>query len=358
MNSNRSSNQSQGKAKGKNQPRKDNRSKSMNKSAKRPQQASAAAAYATGQTGQGAQVTASKDSCRVVHREFIGNVTGSEAFAVGGTYPVNPGMVTTFPWLSGIARNWESYRFRRLSFKYYTRTGTAVPGSVLLAHDPDSSDAAPSTEQVMASYRSVREDAPWKDLNLPIPAQDLNDLGPRKFIRSGALAANQDIKLYDSGNLFVGAVDGTAVNWGKLWVEYDVELHTPQLAPTGPIYGGSFQGATSMTAANPMGTAPTSDAQNSAISIDTASTITFDSPGTYLITMKVSGTTITGLTFTAGSGATGGVQNSVYLAAGTSGLAQGYVTVTTGGATLALTATAATISAAEVKIGQSPADSI
>ena len=38
-------------------------------------QASAAAAYASQQVGSAATVVASKDSCRVVHREFIGNVT-------------------------------------------------------------------------------------------------------------------------------------------------------------------------------------------------------------------------------------------------------------------------------------------
>lgn len=81
----------------------------------------------------------------------------------------------------------------------------------------------------MTTYRACREDAPWKDICMPLDTRDLNDLGPRKFVRVGGLQANQDIKLYDSGNIFIGTVDGTAVAWGKLWIEYDVVLFTPYL---------------------------------------------------------------------------------------------------------------------------------
>lgn len=68
-------------------------------------QASAAAAYASQQVGSAATVVASKDSCRVVHREFIGNVTGSTAFAISNSFAVNPGLPASFPWLSGMAAN-------------------------------------------------------------------------------------------------------------------------------------------------------------------------------------------------------------------------------------------------------------
>lgn len=204
-------------------------------------QASVAAAYATGQSGKGARVTASRESCRVVHREFVANLTGSATFTVANTFAVNPGVAATFPWLSGIAQNWETYRFRYLRLCYYTRTGSNIPGSVIMAHDPDSSDAAPVSEQVMTTYEACEEDAPWKDICLQMRSLALHDLGPRKFVRTGALAANQDIKLYDSGNVFVATVDGTAVSWGKLWLEYDVEFYTPQLPPAGvPALSGSL----------------------------------------------------------------------------------------------------------------------
>ncbi len=215
-----------------------------------------AAAYASQQVGKAAILQADGNSCRVRHREFIGNVTGSVNFTVASTFPVNPGMATTFPWLSTIAQNWESYRFNRLELCYRTRTGSNVPGSVLMALDPDASDAAPTTEQIMSSYQDMREDAPWKDIDLPLRVQALRDLGPRKFVRTAALVGNADIKLYDSGNLVIATVDGTAVSWGKLWIEYDVEFYTPQSPPAGPNVSGTITNVagTGCASATPLGT--------------------------------------------------------------------------------------------------------
>jgi hypothetical protein len=189
--------------------------------------AGAAVAYASGQLGHAPVVNATRETCRVNHREFLGNVTGSVAFAIAQSISLNPGLAASFPWLSVIAQNWETYRFRKLRVCYYTRTGSNIPGSVLLAHDPDASDAAPLTELVMSTYQSLAEDAPWKDICLEVAKLGLNDLGPRKFVRTGALAANQDVKLYDAGVIHIGTVDGTAVAWGKLWLEYDIDFFTP-----------------------------------------------------------------------------------------------------------------------------------
>lgn len=327
-----------------------------NRQAKHQQQG-VAAAYATGQAGQGAKVQASLDSCHVVHREFIGNVTGSVAFAIASTFAVNPGLTASFPWLAGIAQNWESYRFRKLRLCYYTRTGSNVPGSVILAHDPDSSDAAPSSEQVMTTYESCQEDAPWKDICMEIKQTSLREIGPRKFVRTTALSANQDIKLYDSGNLFVGTVDGTAVAWGKLWVEYDIDFFTPQLQPAGlEAEGGVLFNATASGAltTNLMGAATSSGSLvvTNALNVVTMSGLTIGSE--YLATLMIgAATATTAVTFTFGAGATVKTAiNSVSGANGASfGAAAGFIvnqtftatalsaTLTLGGATVLTTPT-------------------
>lgn len=224
-----------------------------------PKQAAAASAYATAAVGKSPSVKQS-DRCVVVsHREFIANIVGTVNFGViaANQFPLNPGMGATFPWLSQIAQNYETYRFRKLKFEFKTRTGTNVPGSVLMAIDPDASDVIPATEQVMSTYNRMVEDAPWKDITLVADPKALQGLSERKFVRVTALAANQDIKLYDSGNMFVGTVDGTAVAWGKLWVEYEVEFHTPQLLPTGSVQSGMITNAagTGCSTSVPLGTA-------------------------------------------------------------------------------------------------------
>jgi hypothetical protein len=329
--SNRSSKQSRGKANAKKQPKGDKPKMAPMKEPKKQKQRQVAAAYATGQTGQGAQVQASRDTCRVKHREFIANVTGSVAFTVQQTLAVNPGIAATFPWLAGIAENWESYRFRKLNLCFYTRTGSNVPGSVIMAHDPDSSDAAPASEQVMTTYEGCQEDAPWKDICLKLRVTSLNDLGPRKFVRTAALPANTDIKLYDSGNMFVATVDGTAVAWGKLWVEYEIDFFTPQLAPAGSsvALAARTSGTTGLGTSVLFGTNAVVDSDSTlSITVNAAgSTVTFNQAFEGIASCNLVGSTCN--TIAAGAGtATATVQGTN--SAGTNGLAVVYITATAG----------------------------
>jgi len=180
-------------------------------------------------------------SCRVQHKEFIQNVTGTTAFTVAVFLPLNPGLSGTFPWLANIANNFEQYRVHRMYFCYLTRTGTNVPGSVLMAPDYDAMDAQPVSEQILSNYAEIVEDAPWKDICCNLKPAGMHALGPKKFVRNGQVP-NQDLKTTDIGSFILATVDGTAVSWGKLWVEYDIEFFEPQLNPLGSLQASSAQG--------------------------------------------------------------------------------------------------------------------
>jgi hypothetical protein len=232
-------------------------------------------------------------------------MTGSVAFAVAQTIPLNPGMATFAPWLSSQASAWERYRFNKLRFCYYTRTGSNVPGSMLLVPDYDAADAAPVSEQVASSYEDVEEDAPWKDICCVLKPSSLHALGPSKFIRSAALAANLDIKTYDAGNLFACTTDGTAVNWGKLWVEYDVTLLTPQLNPAGSSGVALHISGGGPTTVNILGGAPLVAAGSTPIASVAGSVLTFAGAGEYLVEYSVAaGTSATAAAPTLGAGVT------------------------------------------------------
>lgn len=183
-----------------------------------------------------------------MHREFIQNVSGTANFTVAIFLPLNPGLAGTFPWLSNIANNFEQYRVHKMRFCYLTRTGTNVPGSVMIAPDYDAADAQPVSEQILSNYAELVEDAPWKDLCCNLKPAGMHALGPKKFVRNG-LIPGQDLKTTDVGSIIVATVDGTAVNWGKLWVEYDIEFFEPQLNPQGSGLGSTAQG-TAGTAAS------------------------------------------------------------------------------------------------------------
>lgn len=377
MNSNRSSNQGQGKAKGKNRPNKgqpkrkqrEGKGRSGNPGGKGPnsnrEEFAAAYAKSAGAPGKPRIDRASYDSCRVSHREFIGNVTGSVAFALSNTFAINPALAASFPWLSTMAQSWQRYRFRYLRFKYLTRTGTATPGSVMLAMDPDAADANPATEVILSTYWCKESACYVEELCLEIPSHLLAPArGEMHFTRTAALAANLDIKTYDVGNFFVGTVDGTAVNWGKLWVEYQIDLMTPQLPPAGPFVGngGMVTGATAQTGANPFGTAPTVDAQAQGIAMSAASVLSFANPGTYSVCITYVGTVISAVaapTVGAGCTFTNNTQPPIFNAAGTVAMQEGIVIVTTPAtATLAFSLTATTVTGASCLVAQAPASSM
>jgi hypothetical protein len=181
----------------------------------------------------------------------------------------------------------------------------------MLVPDYDAADAAPTTEQIASAYRDVEEEVPWTpefSCNLNVAA--MHPDGRRKFVRYGSLAANLDIKTYDVGNMFVCTTDGSATNWGKLWVEYDISLFVPQLQPAGLSLnpaGGSFTSGGTVSVNQPFGTVPVSNAANVGITIAAGTnnnSITFAQPGTYLFTCIQTGTVVSALVKTAGSGMT------------------------------------------------------
>jgi len=261
-----------------------------------------AAAYATGQTTRNPRVSRSGvDSTRIVHRELIGSVVGTVLYTVGNSFSINPGLFATFPWLSTQALGWEKYKFNSLRLCYYTRTGSNTPGSVILTPDYDAADAAPVNEQIASAYHGTQEDVAWKD-NCMVFDQKI--LGQERFIRTGGLAANLDIKTYDIANTYVGTLDGTAVNWGKLWIEYDITLINQQLNSSGPAGSGTLaSGGGTIAAATPFGATPiTLGSYNPNVTSGAPTVVLLSGLNIgqeYLISSSSTGTVITGYTMSA-----------------------------------------------------------
>lgn len=172
-------------------------------------------------------------SRRIVNKELVAPLSGTSGFTAS-KYSLNPGIVGTFPWLSTIAADFKQYRFHRLKFHYITRCGSSTAGSMILSPFYDPKDPAPTTETQATDTQDAVEDAPWKDFCCALDINALFELGPRKLIRSSITGG--DLATYDCGNLFACTTDGSATNWGKLWVEYDVELFVPHTGPPDYTY--------------------------------------------------------------------------------------------------------------------------
>ncbi len=57
-----------------------------------------------------------ENSVSVQHREYIGDVLGSQDFRIQ-EFALNPGAVGTFPWLSKLAVNFKCYCFKRTNIR-------------------------------------------------------------------------------------------------------------------------------------------------------------------------------------------------------------------------------------------------
>lgn len=172
-------------------------------------------------------------NCVISHREFIRDLPSSTAFTAT-EIALNPGLNGSFPWLSRIAANYESYIFRKLRVHYQTECGTAAIGTVILTIDYDAGDTAPSTKMQALSYRGAVRSAPWSPC---VHTSLQEDLSKRKtyFCRAGGLKTGQDVTLYDTGNLYLITVGQAAgvVMLGEIWLEYVVELKGPKALSAG-----------------------------------------------------------------------------------------------------------------------------
>ena len=223
------------------------------------------------------------------HSELIGNVVGSDLFNATLT-PINPGLQAFALWLSSMGPNYESYKFRKLTVRYENACSSATDGSVYVGVDFDPSDAAPQTEQQLTSYQDTQFTAPWKRVSYHCSPANLSK---RKsyFVRTGTLAAGQDLGLYDTGNIIVATVGTPASTIGKLWVDYEVELMTPDyvITPAGRSFSGKISGVDNMaTAPTVVGNLPLTSSVNGNV-------LTLTSTQSYagLLGLNLSGTGLT-----------------------------------------------------------------
>lgn len=285
------------------------------------------------------------------HREYIREIAGSVAFS---TYSnsINPGQPGTFPWLSTVARSYESYKFESLQFRFETEAPSTASGSIVLAVDYDGNDPAPTSKTQAMAYRSSVRCQPWSSCDHTSLREDLNKRSSY-YVRSGSLAANQDVVLYDVGQLYVcrqGQADAAIV--GELYADYTVKLMTPQIGNVGvgeSLYATFSGSANSAPFATKTGNLPASVVSGGTTS--SVSTFTFSQPWEGYVSLNITGTGLTS-PYVAATGTAASVEyNEVANTASTNGMAV-YGVVAQIGDTFILTISNTTISASVAYWGQ------
>jgi hypothetical protein len=236
------------------------------------------------QTGKPTMVSSKNGDSRIIHREYIQDVNMAINFT-STPIRINPGLARMFPWLAAVANRFESYRFRDLRFVFETSCSSTQTGTVILVIDFQSTDLPPVSKTQALAYRNATRSQPWLSNTLYSAREDISK---RKsyYIRSGPVANDQAIDLFDVGQLML-CVQGSDTNVvGELWVEYDIELMTPQLSPDAS--SASITGAGTVSKVDIFGTLPTI---TGSVEIDVvSSTITFRQAFEGLVELEQAGT--------------------------------------------------------------------
>jgi len=257
---------------------------------KPPPMQRAAVAYNRPIVSRKVRVQGIKGGVTIKHKEYIGEVVGNTTFAAS-SFTIQPGLASTFPWLSGIANNFEKYTIKNIKLHYINISATSERGRITLAYDKDALDSAPSNKVDMFSYSGVVEGAVWAPINLDIKCNSGS-----LFTRQGTVTGS-DLKTYDNGQVIVGVsntADSTTIV-GELFVSYEIELTTPQ-----PKHCPSMEinCASELTTSNLVGTAPKTTG-NFPVVVDIGlSSLVFTAPGYYNVSISVIGTSPSNISLT------------------------------------------------------------
>lgn len=176
-----------------------------------------------------------KVAVKLRHREFIGDVLSSAtagAFTIQ-SFNVNPGLPTTFPWLSSVVgASFQQYRINGMTFEFRSMSGDALTGantalgSVIMATDYDSADTPFTTKQQMENTEYGVSCKPSMNMMHAIECARSQTSLSEQYIRAFAVPPGADIRLYDLCKFYIASVgcQGTNVNLGELWCTYDIDV--------------------------------------------------------------------------------------------------------------------------------------
>lgn len=191
----------------------------------------------------------------VNHREFISDVVAANYGLFSyAAYALNPGVESTFPWLSSIAANFEQFQLNACSFHFVstsadalTGTSTAL-GSVILSCDYNAANPPFTTKQQMENSCLTVSGKPSQDIRMPVDCRSKSGAPLQQhFVRSGSTQVNQDIRFYDVGLFQIATTGGQQTsgkatmvdpytntnivgnNIGELWIEYSITFFKPVL---------------------------------------------------------------------------------------------------------------------------------
>lgn len=168
----------------------------------------------------------------VCHREYIGDITGTTAFT-NNVYPLNPGVGTAFPWLQGIAANYQQYRIHGMVFEFrplitdFITSG--APGVVIMSTNYNADVPRYTSKQAMENSEFAVSIKPTMALRHMVECDPRQTPISELYVRTGTLSTGQDLRTYDLGNFQFATQGNPNQLLGELWVTYCIEFFKPTL---------------------------------------------------------------------------------------------------------------------------------
>jgi hypothetical protein len=198
----------------------------------------------------------------VRHREYLQDISSTTSFTVNN-YFINPGLSSSFPWLSQVASSFEEYSFRGLVYEFKSTSSDAVLssatspalGTISMATAYNSLNANFASKVEMENYEFANSDKPSVCFYHPIECKLNQTPVSILYVRDNAVPNGADQRLYDLGNFQI-ATSGMQASGGvlgELWVTYEIELYKPKFYNGGQIYTDHYNLAT-IANTHPLGT--------------------------------------------------------------------------------------------------------
>jgi len=187
----------------------------------------------------------------IKHSEYIRDIQPSTAFQLDNL-AINPGLDSTFPWLSQVALAFTNYKWRRLTFIFKSTSADLVSGTngalgtTMMATDYNSVDDAFPDKKTMANYEGTTACKP--SMTCIHSVSCTKTAAGLLYTRDAQPPPNADIRLYDIGrfSLATEGMQGTVGTIGELWVDYEVEFFKPRFQLDAQV-------ESSLLSANPAG---------------------------------------------------------------------------------------------------------
>jgi len=190
-----------------------------------------------------ASITNNPRGITVRHREYITDVVHGtpnifEILEFEDVSPTNPQL---FPWLSEIARRFETYKFEMCDFIYEPQTSTTSLGTVMMAVDYDALDEPPADKTDLMSYKGAVRSPAWFACKCVSAKSDLQK--QKNYYTGNSSTGPGDLRLNSTGKFILAMQsESEAYTAGELYVEYIVRLETPQLQENGQAQTIQFPG--------------------------------------------------------------------------------------------------------------------